>query len=92
MNKSSEYPANVKQSIIPTFWTLNDCNDAGRALNPSAEALFLDSMLTARAFENTCGMYAMLVSFLLRVSRHKIVLMQRIFVTSSPTYLHPSLD
>ena len=42
-------------SIIPTFWTLNDCNEAGRALNPTAEALFLESMLTARAFENTCG-------------------------------------
>jgi hypothetical protein len=49
-------PADVEVSIIPTFWTLNDCNDAGRALNPAAEALFLDSMLTARAFENTCGM------------------------------------
>lgn len=45
-------------SIIPTFWTLNDCNEAGLKLNPSAEALFLDSMLTARAFENTCGMAA----------------------------------
>jgi predicted amidohydrolase len=41
--------------IIPTFWTLNDCNAAGLARNPAAEALFLDSMLTARAFENTCA-------------------------------------
>ncbi|KZM27166.1 uncharacterized protein EKO05_0004696 [Ascochyta rabiei] len=41
--------------IIPTFWTLHDCTPAGRALNPNAEALFLDSVLTARAFENTCA-------------------------------------
>ncbi|KAJ4350241.1 uncharacterized protein N0V89_008862 [Didymosphaeria variabile] len=41
--------------ITPTFWTLNDCNAAGLALNPSSEALFLDSMLTSRAFENTCA-------------------------------------
>jgi len=43
-------------SIIPTFWKLDDCNEAGLRQNPAAEALFLDSMLTARAFENTCGM------------------------------------
>lgn len=42
-------------SIIPTFWKLDDCNEAGLRQNPAAEALFLDSMLTARAFENTCG-------------------------------------
>lgn len=41
--------------IIPTFWTLNDCNAAGLARNPASEALFLDSILTARAFENTCA-------------------------------------
>jgi hypothetical protein len=46
----------AKIIITPTFWTLNDCNPAGLALNPSSEALFLDSMLTSRAFENTCGM------------------------------------
>jgi predicted amidohydrolase len=46
----------AKLIIIPTFWTLKDCNEAGLKLNPSAEALFLDSMLTARTFENTCGM------------------------------------
>lgn len=45
----------AKIIIIPTFWTLNDCSKAGLAINPSAEALFLDSMLTARCFENTCG-------------------------------------
>ncbi len=45
----------AKIIIIPTFWTLADCSKAGLAINPSAEALFLDSMLTARCFENTCG-------------------------------------
>ncbi|KAF2745193.1 carbon-nitrogen hydrolase [Sporormia fimetaria CBS 119925] len=41
--------------IVPTFWTLRDCSQAGLDRNPSAEALFLDSVLTARAFENTCA-------------------------------------
>lgn len=45
----------AKLIIIPTFWTLNDCSPTGLALNPTAEALFLDSMLVARCFENTCG-------------------------------------
>lgn len=47
--------AGAKIIIIPTFWTLNDCNKEGLARNPASEALFLDSMLTARAFENTCA-------------------------------------
>jgi predicted amidohydrolase len=46
----------AKIIIIPTFWTHKDCSEEGLKLNPAAEALFLDSMLTARAFENTCGM------------------------------------
>ncbi|KAF2199252.1 carbon-nitrogen hydrolase [Delitschia confertaspora ATCC 74209] len=45
----------AKIIIVPTFWTLNDCNEAGLKQNPSAEAVFLDSILTARAFENTCA-------------------------------------
>lgn len=45
----------AKIIIIPTFWTLNDCSKEGLARNPMAEATFLDSMLTARCFENTCG-------------------------------------
>lgn len=45
----------AKIIIIPTFWKHTDCSEAGLKLNPSAEGLFLDSMLTARAFENTCG-------------------------------------
>ncbi|MCJ1464780.1 hypothetical protein MMC07_003393 [Pseudocyphellaria aurata] len=45
----------AKMIIIPTFWTLSDCGDAGLALNPMAEKLFLTSALTLRAFENTCA-------------------------------------
>lgn len=47
----------AKLIIIPTFWTYSDCSKAGLAINPTAEGLFLDSMLTARCFENTCGMF-----------------------------------
>jgi predicted amidohydrolase len=45
----------AKIIIIPTFWMLSDCSQQGRAVNPTAEVLFLDSVLTARCFENTCG-------------------------------------
>ncbi len=45
----------AKIIIIPTFWTLSDCSDYGLALNKRAEALFLESVLQARAFENTCA-------------------------------------
>lgn len=45
----------AKMIIIPTFWTLSDCSKEGLAVNPVAEGLFLDSMLTARCFENTCA-------------------------------------
>ncbi|EON65327.1 hypothetical protein W97_04565 [Coniosporium apollinis CBS 100218] len=45
----------AKIIIIPTFWTLTDCNPRGLAHNPSAEALFLDSTLTSRCYENTCA-------------------------------------
>jgi predicted amidohydrolase len=45
----------AKMVIVPTFWTLSDCSEKGLRVNPRAEALFLDSMLTARCFENTCG-------------------------------------
>jgi predicted amidohydrolase len=45
----------AKLIIIPTFWTLNDCSKEGLAINPTAEALFVDSTLTSRCFENTCG-------------------------------------
>ncbi len=45
--------AGAKIIIIPTFWNLSDCNEAGLKANPRAEALFLESTLVARAFENT---------------------------------------
>lgn len=45
----------AKIIIIPTFWTLSDCSPEGLARNPMSEGLFLDSILTARCFENTCG-------------------------------------
>ena len=40
--------------IIPTFWNISDCNEAGLKANPMAEALFLESTLVSRCFENTC--------------------------------------
>lgn len=46
--------AGAKTIIIPTFWTLTDCSPYGLAQNPRAEALFLESTMTARAYENTC--------------------------------------
>lgn len=45
----------AKLIIVPTFWLLSDCHEKGLAVNPTAEALFLDSILPARCFENTCG-------------------------------------
>lgn len=47
----------AKMIIVPTFWTLTDCSKKGLAVNPVSEGLFLDSMLTARCFENTCGTF-----------------------------------
>ena len=45
----------AKLIIIPTFWTLSDLSPYALALNPRCEALFLQSTLTTRAFENTCA-------------------------------------
>ena len=45
----------AKIIIVPSYWTLNDCSVEGREWNPSSEALFLDSLCTTRAFENTCA-------------------------------------
>jgi len=59
----------AKMVIIPTFWTLSDCSEKGLKVNPRAEALFLDSVLVARTFENTCGELTMdLTRFGLEVS------------------------
>ena len=41
--------------IVPTLWTRSGASDAGHRHNPSAESLFLDSILTARTYENTCA-------------------------------------
>ena len=41
--------------IVPTLWTRSGASDAGHQHNPSAESLFLDSILTARTYENTCA-------------------------------------
>jgi len=59
----------AKMVIVPTFWTLFDCSEKGLAINPRAEALFLDSMLTARCFENTCGEFLLFWLLLLLTSR-----------------------
>lgn len=45
----------AKIIVIPCFWGMNDCSEEGLKINPLAEGLFLDSMLTARCFENTCA-------------------------------------
>jgi predicted amidohydrolase len=41
--------------IVPTLWIRNGASDKGRAWNPSAPGLFVDSILTARAVENCCA-------------------------------------
>lgn len=45
----------AKIIIIPTFWMHGDCGPAGLAYNPRAEALFLESTIVSRTFENTCA-------------------------------------
>ncbi|KAJ5669858.1 hypothetical protein N7462_010928 [Penicillium macrosclerotiorum] len=41
--------------IIPTFWTPHDASPEALHHNPESEALFLNSTITSRCFENTCG-------------------------------------
>ena len=45
----------AKIIIVPTFWMLSDCSESGLKRNPMAESLFLNTTLTARAYENTCA-------------------------------------
>lgn len=45
---------------------MSDCSDAGLKHNPSAEVVFVDSILTARAYENTCGNVEFVVNTLTR--------------------------
>ncbi|KAL8678037.1 MAG: hypothetical protein Q9186_005568 [Xanthomendoza sp. 1 TL-2023] len=47
--------AGAKIIIVPTFWTLSDCSPYGLSVNPRSEALFLESTITSRTFENTCA-------------------------------------
>ncbi|ODM21232.1 hypothetical protein SI65_04285 [Aspergillus cristatus] len=41
--------------IIPTFWSRYDASPEALQYNRESEVLFLESTLTARTFENTCG-------------------------------------
>ncbi|KAA8642922.1 hypothetical protein EYZ11_009656 [Aspergillus tanneri] len=41
--------------IVPTFWTRHDASPESLSHNPECETLLLESMLTTRCFENTCG-------------------------------------
>lgn len=45
----------AKLIVVPTLWTRSGASEAGHRHNPSAESLFLDSILTARTYENTCA-------------------------------------
>ncbi|KAL9598331.1 MAG: hypothetical protein Q9219_004559 [cf. Caloplaca sp. 3 TL-2023] len=45
----------AKIIIIPTFWTLTDSSAYALSVNPRSEALFLESAITSRAYENTCA-------------------------------------
>lgn len=40
---------------VPSFWTMKDVSDEGYGLNPDGEAVFLNSAIVARAFENTAA-------------------------------------
>lgn len=41
--------------IVTTCWTLDESSAFGLKLNPNYESLVLNSMVTARCFENTCA-------------------------------------
>ncbi|KAG8170199.1 hypothetical protein KVR01_000944 [Diaporthe batatas] len=41
--------------IVPSFWLITDVDEAGLALNPDSEKVFLDSAVVCRAFENTAA-------------------------------------
>ncbi|KAI4096723.1 MAG: hypothetical protein LQ344_000863 [Seirophora lacunosa] len=47
--------AGAKIIIAPTFWTLSAGSAYGRSVNPRYCALFIESTITARTFENTCA-------------------------------------
>ncbi|KAL4923431.1 carbon-nitrogen hydrolase family protein [Aspergillus undulatus] len=41
--------------VVPTYWGRSDASPAALQHNANSEALFLDTTLTARCFENTCA-------------------------------------
>ncbi|KAH0496014.1 hypothetical protein TgHK011_009535 [Trichoderma gracile] len=45
----------AKVVIVPAYWHINEVNPKLLALNPGSEAVFLDSVTVARAYENTCA-------------------------------------
>ncbi|KAM0263918.1 hypothetical protein ACHAQJ_000953 [Trichoderma viride] len=45
----------AKVIIVPSYWHIKEINSRVQALNPDSEAVFLDSVTVARAYENTCA-------------------------------------
>jgi predicted amidohydrolase len=45
----------AKVVIIPSYWHIKEINPKVLALNPDSEAVFLDGVTVARAYENTCA-------------------------------------
>jgi len=41
--------------IVPAWWHITEVDPAVKKLNPDSEAVFLDGVAVARAFENTCA-------------------------------------
>ncbi|KAK5651310.1 hypothetical protein OQA88_12605 [Cercophora sp. LCS_1] len=41
--------------LIPAWWLLRDIDPEIKKVNPDAEVMFIDSVVTARAYENTCA-------------------------------------
>lgn len=48
----------AKMIVIPTLWKLQDCGPKGLAANPESESIFINSIMSARAFEqNVCVVF-----------------------------------
>ncbi|PTB62713.1 carbon-nitrogen hydrolase [Trichoderma citrinoviride] len=45
----------AKLVIIPAYWHIKEVNPRLTSLNPDSEAVLLDSVTVARAYENTCA-------------------------------------
>lgn len=74
----------AKLIIIPTFWLLTDCSKEGLDINPTAESLFLDSMLTARCFENTCGKTMNFLRTLALMSYRRLIVREQRLYSRTP--------